>query len=962
MPQKPPALRPLTTLIYLLAYGVAIIAQNPVSIPLSSQETYIPNTTYYVLQATDGHMWFATDAGVYRYNGYEFTHYSTANGLPDNEIFRIYEDQFHRIWFLGLNGKPSYYLEDKIYSPDNNSTLAKAQFSKQISGECMDNRGNMYLSTRDGNLARISKENEAYTSFNNDGLIFLYPYGDTVSSIPKEIRFGRFFVPRGCHGFGKTIVAIGLEIFMVGTDNSYRLLTKLPAEASEIISLSLHNEWELFLGTRNGLFILDLKTGEVINHFYTGYSVSSITVDFEGHLWMSTLEKGIFFIPSLNNIIYNTSSGWPADKMLNLFHDTDGRLFVTMVANRYSAINPDGTINHYTFPSSNRVEVANIKRFNDELWIAAKSGLLMIKNGKETYFPIYGTDIWVTDEHVFLAQENVIRFNRNTVFEEIQSILNSPLQSTKKYALLPYRCNMIEAGKDDDIWFATVKGLFVYRNGVVQDFRSENPEMSNFIRAVLYDSVQQTLYAATSNAGILKIKDDKVIDIIDARDGLPYNDCYALTMDQEGLLWIGSNNEVLTLQYDALARPVLENLSHRYHLNAGRIFDIEVIGNLAYLSAEKGLLRFDTKIQTKEAPPKIILEDMLIMDQSVKNIINKTFSYNNNQVRFSYAGVSYINNQLISYLYRLDGYDTDWQKTTSRSLDFKSLPPGNYRFRIKAVNLTGLASEEISIPFTILQPFWQTTMFQILLILFIVAIIVAAWLWRMKLVRQRFDKEKEKIELGKKLAELEYKAFKLQINPHFIFNTLNSIKGYYAENNIVQANEYISKFSKLLRNLLESNEQFTSLDKEIQALQLYLDLMRLRYNTEFSYEIKTAPNLQPSNIGIPPMLLQPFVENSLVHGIQPRSEGGQITISFFTEDGLLHCTIRDNGVGRKASALQSKNKEHKSMAVQIIRDFFTAMNKQQDAESFDLKFMDLERDGEAVGTEVHITMPLMTIL
>ena len=194
------------------------------------------------------------------------------------------------------------------------------------------------------------------------------------------------------------------------------------------------------------------------------------------------------------------------------------------------------------------------------------------------------------------------------------------------------------------------------------------------------------------------------------------------------------------------------------------------------------------------------------------------------------------------------------------------------------------------------------------------------------------------------------------MNPHFIFNALNTIKGYYTQGNLSQASIYISKFSKLLRKLLESEEQITTLDNEIEMLRLYIDLTQIRYENKFSYTIETNSLENLNNILIPNLLLQPLVENAIIHGLSPKIDfEGKLLVDFKIENESLICTVDDNGIGREASLKKQLNKEHNSKALSIIEERILLFDK-----SSSIKYIDKFDNQIAIGTKVIITIPLKT--
>jgi CheY-like chemotaxis protein len=218
----------------------------------------------------------------------------------------------------------------------------------------------------------------------------------------------------------------------------------------------------------------------------------------------------------------------------------------------------------------------------------------------------------------------------------------------------------------------------------------------------------------------------------------------------------------------------------------------------------------------------------------------------------------------------------------------------------------------------------------------------------------------ENITLKQRSSELEMQSLRAQMNPHFIFNSLNSINMFILENNRLQASEYLSKFSKLIRLILQnSQETYIPLEKELEALQLYMELESLRFDNKFEYKIIVDPGVEPANIKVPPLIIQPYVENAIWHGLIHKKENGHLEINIYGRDKTLLYKITDDGIGRdKAAELKSKSAEkQKSMGMRITADRIALLNQQTETS---IKITDLVLgDGSAGGTEVLIELPVI---
>jgi ligand-binding sensor domain-containing protein/putative methionine-R-sulfoxide reductase with GAF domain len=222
---------------------------------------------------------------------------------------------------------------------------------------------------------------------------------------------------------------------------------------------------------------------------------------------------------------------------------------------------------------------------------------------------------------------------------------------------------------------------------------------------------------------------------------------------------------------------------------------------------------------------------------------------------------------------------------------------------------------------------------------------------------QTRKKEMEVLKLNKDLATSQLTALRAQMNPHFIFNALNSVQQYILQGNITEANRYLSKFSKLQREVLNHSDQnFISLEKELEVLNLYLELEQLRFDGNFNYEIKIDSIIDDDEIKIPPMIVQPFVENAIWHGLMPKQGERWVHIHFtLNNEDILVCTVTDNGIGREAAARLKQNghTQHKSKGLSLVYDRLNIL-QQQYGRAFEVTIKDLFENNVPSGTEVKL--------
>lgn len=346
-------------------------------------------------------------------------------------------------------------------------------------------------------------------------------------------------------------------------------------------------------------------------------------------------------------------------------------------------------------------------------------------------------------------------------------------------------------------------------------------------------------------------------------------------------------------------------------------------------------------------------------DTSLKSIYELDYSKNKLIINFYSAAADSEEN--IIYKYQMTSIDNKWEETKYPIVQYTNLSPGDYTFTASAINEKGTWSiQPASVRFIIKPPFWQAWWFR--LILFDIVIIGLMVMEHIRF-KKTVSEEKQKYEMERKISELELVALRSQMNPHFIFNSLNSIQRYITENDKTSANKYLVDFSKLMRQTFENSTKKTMpVSDTIDSLKAYLHLEIMRLGeSKLEYEMEIDPSIDIFNEEIPPLILQPYVENAIWHGISNVTSGkGKIKIKMIKENGYLVCSVIDNGVGRaKASELKDKdNTHHKSGGMNVTKerlDIFNSLyNNKKDIDIIDL----FDENKNPSGTEIKIYVSL----
>ena len=330
------------------------------------------------------------------------------------------------------------------------------------------------------------------------------------------------------------------------------------------------------------------------------------------------------------------------------------------------------------------------------------------------------------------------------------------------------------------------------------------------------------------------------------------------------------------------------------------------------------------------------------------------FASRENFIRFHYDGIDFQTPSKVIYQHRLEGLESSWSPASAEDLTaYTSLPPGAYTFHVRAANGNGLWTEPLSWSFNIAQPFFGRLWVQLAGLSILGLLVFGYFKWRVLQIRKQVAR---KSEIDKQLARLEIQALRAQMNPHFIFNALNSIQHLITERDEKAALTYLNTFSKLIRKVLDkATEAKIYLSEEIEMLRHYIELEALRFDRPFEYRIKIEPGINPESVEIPYLILQPVVENAIHHGLLPKDGAGQLDIQFRGDDRHVRVTIEDNGIGRIASRRlqESQTRRHESRGLAMIEErlkLLDTLHKEKRIEITDL----YDTKQHSIGTRVEI--------
>ncbi|MBL0356862.1 MAG: histidine kinase [Chitinophagaceae bacterium] len=451
----------------------------------------------------------------------------------------------------------------------------------------------------------------------------------------------------------------------------------------------------------------------------------------------------------------------------------------------------------------------------------------------------------------------------------------------------------------------------------------------------------------------------KIFSHLTTKDGLPANSIHAIKKDTAGYVWF-------TTDYDLYKFKPADKKFIRLNINPGAInsefnnvpfYPLQDGRWLTATTAEMICFYTGNNFDKNNSSRNIEITGLKVFDSylPIDSLLDAgtavKLNYQENFLTVEFALLDFSNLQQPNYYYRLDAVDKDWVSVGAKNFaSYTNLEPGQYTFMVKAGD--GTATTPVrSFKINITPPFWKTTSFTVITAAFIGLLIF--WLFKRRIKTVRHE-----AALKQQISETEMMALRAQMNPHFIFNCLNSIDNLIQVDEKEKATLYLAKFAKLIRAILEnSKNNVVPCWKDMETLKLYLELEELRCDNKFTYHINIADEILNGDYKVPPLVIQPFVENAIHHGLLNKIEADKkLMISVTAVNNHIYYCIEDNGVGReKAGEYKKINKPvYESMGMQITTDRINLFNQYK---SGSVKITDLvDSNNQPCGTKVEVAL------
>ncbi len=941
---------------------------------------------YDIFQDDKGNLWTGGYGGLSSFDGLRFTGYSPRNGLVHYSVQAITQDDKKNMVIGTIEGLSVFdgkrfknYTKKDGLSNEHVNTLASIGNKVAIGTD----EGLFYLTgnkiTKEKNLdtlkiKRLKNSNKTLVGITDKKLfsigekLFLVPFSfmpgsDTTINCFEYDHDGVIWL-----GTNK-----GLFKIIPSAEKNDLKMTLVPViENTEITCIYSDKKRSLWIGTHEKLYnYTGTLKHYVLSQEYNANDILSIISDYEQNIWIGT-HSGLFKFRDEGFVCYDFADGLKStmiypivlDKKNNIWFGTErGGLykFDGTTFNNYSTHNglPGITVRGLAFDTIGR------------LWTATEKGLC-VKQG-ERYLKVPGLqDIFI--QSIYLDKLQRLWVGRTDGVSLIENIYSSTPKVT--FLQLPTAVKATDhliasfcGDEKGNVWMASfISGVYMYNNkeivNVTQAYGLTTRSVSDIVMAK-----DRTLYIGTLDGIYLVNPETMFREKISEEDGLNSNLVYSLLLtDDDKTLWAGTNQGANKIE-----------LQNYFTNRALKILSFGKTEGFKGVECNTGGLRRDSsgtfwfgtvngiikhtpgKYTANTVEPKISFTNFKLFYADTFLPQKAVLPASLNNITFQYSGICLTNPEKVRYVHKLEGFDKNWSPETNQNfVTYSNLPAGKYTFKVRCCNNQGIwNSEPLSFSFTVTPPIWQRWWFIACELLFMGAIIFLVFRIRLNQLRKEQEREsRTQIEISKN----ELKALRAQMNPHFLFNSLNSIQQFILNNKDEEAVFYLNRFARLMRMILNNSEKQTvTLSEEVNALKIYIELEKMRFSGKFDFEIKPEENINMDYEEIPTMLLQPYVENAILHGLVPAQGKGMLSIRFYIKDNFLHAVIEDNGIGRRKSAEISKEsrKSHASMGMKITRDRLKLLGDVQGT-TYTSHIADLvDEQGNGIGTRVEITWPLL---
>jgi sensor histidine kinase YesM len=956
------------TAIYIALQGLPILAlaQNPVHRVLDNVTGLPSNSVYNILQDGNGFIWLSHDKGLSRYDGKQLVQYKIAS-LQSKSVSNLMQIQ-NSIWCQDFTG--SFYYTTNYSSLENSQFYTPGAFS--VAGFT---NNTFIISVKYDSIRQLNLQTKQYTAtaienLNHSGVFYTtqaayFIKNNYLTSYNGNTYTSVFKIPTTKNNF--SFLLQSNNQFYGITKNTYPYIhslqndhvTALPHLPKGLFIQDINLvQNEIWVSTSTGAYCFTKNFEPKYNGrcFFNNQSISKVIKDREGNYWFGTLNKGVLIVPNIQATLHEyNGNGFTAMALAN------NNILLGTTANSIVSFNTSNNQFSPVFAQPNNHEVVNIlyNPFQQQTIFSSNTITFLQNNQAISNITLAGKSAAVIKPNLYaIAYASGLCLANPTkqiLPAEIPSWLqtNNGIYDGKLYKLNinSGRCRYVFFDScNNTLYAATANGLFYF----APYGKGQILYNSKAIYASQIVAMNGKVYVASFKQGVFAIKANKLLEQLPV-----YNNAIYKIYASNNNLWLITDDGLL--QYN-LAKKTTTNFTSADGLPKAELKDVLVNNNTVHVATSVGLVSLNAQQNSiNTVAPLLQLNNITVngLPYTLSNLSNLASDSNNIAIHFS--ALSFKSTDAVRVQYKINNAEWQTLELNSRTIALPSLSAGKYIVEITAINEDGItAKKPLQISFYINAPFFKQWWF-------IVAIMFAACLLVYIYFKRRLQNQhrqnvllSQKIMLEQELQQSMLASIKSQMNPHFLFNALNTIQSYIYTNEKENASEYLGKFSELTRLILDmSNKTAVSVATEIKALQLYLALEKQRFEEKLNYTFVVDDAINTETSFIPSMLIQPYVENAIKHGLLHSKNNWQLNVHFEKQPHAIQVIIDDNGIGRKRSIELNRQRsiKHQSFATIANKKRLDILNKgttTQIAVHIDDKIDDLQ---QPIGTTVTLNIP-----
>jgi two-component sensor histidine kinase len=947
-------------------------AQDPVYQHFTKQTGLPSNEVYGIMQDSKGFVWLTTTDGLCRFDGFEYKTFHTKL-LSSRGGDQPKKDFLGRIWYMNFDGRLYFIEKNTVYQLPNQGAAYFSRYA--IIGKRLWYASIDTLRVFDIENLRLIKKIPAkgVRGLANSSTEFVFAQTNPATTQAELYSINNQFQTQNLHitpeeGYNTLFASDGQRFFHFNKNKKDeqkleviaqgKITKTIPLPSGCFVqSVRYTNDSTLWFCTTKGAYCYNTRSFKPLNDgkpYFENRSIAQVLNDAEGNYWFCTTSEGILFVPNFEAKKIENITGIPCRLTL-----TDNDIYTATKSGAVFKIK--NKTPELVLQNSEKTEVLQI--FVD----AATQHLFYSNNIFNEYSltqkKTIGTGKQLAIKRLKRIDDKYIAYSASGVCGLMRaetsglaptSDWDSIFQKTKRTDALQGFCSIIEniRGKSiafrkatNTIFYGTNAGIFAV---TPKSTTKLTPPDSTFFPQALIDNGDRILGISTQGELFEIDKNNKIQFLNWKTEPIDLIRAYGNNM----ILMGKRHFYYLDITKNEVPQP-LQNTLRTDNAN-----DFLVHNNDFYIATSEGLLYYPfDAIKNNTVKPKLILNYLENGDTQYAPNEIPTFGYNANTVRFNYTILSYRTLARIPLFYRINGKSWRLLPDYTHTLSLDALAPDTYTIDFRFENTNDFQT----ISFTITPPFWKQLWF--------ILLVMGSLIWTLieysrRKIAQDATENKALLERAKLENDLRHStltSIKAQMNPHFFYNALNTIQSYIYENDKRNASSFLNKFSKLTRMILEFSERDTiSLQEEIDALTLYLDIEAARFDDhDFEYNILVGDSIDIEMLKIPSMIVQPYIENAVKHGLLHKKGFKTLKIRFDRFDNLLYITIDDNGIGRQKSEAinKARHERHQSFATKANFTRIALLN--QDSENINVVFEDkIDASEQPLGTTVTLCIRL----